>query len=232
MSVQRAGEIEIRLPDGKVLRVERGSTPGAIAAMIGPGLAKAALAAQIDGRTVGLMEPLDEGGEIRILTAKDADSLPVLRHSAAHILATAVDHETGEILSEEALAALNALDMERDALVLDLAAYMKGEEAEADAIREQAKRLMDRAGRHQRRAAWLADVIGRNVEPGRKLSDARSVIGWRKSTAVKITDADAIPDELYRYERALDRAEIARRLKAGEKVEGAELEVRMNLQVK
>jgi threonyl-tRNA synthetase len=90
MSAQRAGEIEIRLPDGKTLRVERGSTPGAIAAMIGPGLAKAALAAQIDGRTVGLMEPLEEGGEIRILTAKDAAALPVLRHSAAHILATAV----------------------------------------------------------------------------------------------------------------------------------------------
>jgi len=90
MSAERLDEIEIRLPDGKVLRVARGSTPGDIAAMIGPGLAKAALAAVVDGRTMGLMEPIESGGDIRILTSKDPASLPVLRHSAAHILATAV----------------------------------------------------------------------------------------------------------------------------------------------
>jgi threonyl-tRNA synthetase len=90
MSAEIADPIEIRLPDGKVLRVARGSTSGDIAAMIGPGLAKAALAAVVDGRTVGLMEPLQAGGEIRILTAKDPASLPILRHSAAHVLATAV----------------------------------------------------------------------------------------------------------------------------------------------
>jgi threonyl-tRNA synthetase len=90
MSAERSDQIEIRLPDGKVLRVARGSTSGEIAAMIGPGLAKAALAAVIDGQMIGLMEPLERGGDIRILTAKDPASLPVLRHSAAHILATAV----------------------------------------------------------------------------------------------------------------------------------------------
>jgi len=90
MSPEIADPIEFRLPDGKVLRVARGSNSGDIAAMIGPGLAKAALAAVIDGRTVGLMEPLEASGEIRILTAKDPASLPILRHSAAHILATAV----------------------------------------------------------------------------------------------------------------------------------------------
>jgi hypothetical protein len=148
-----------------------------------------------------------------------------------HILATEVDQDTGEI-TDAALDALNALGLERDALCLDLAAYLKGEESEAEAIREQAKRLMDRAGRHQRRAAWLLDVIARNVEPGRKLRDARSEIGWRKSTAVKITDESAIADDLCRYSRAVDRAEIAKRLKAGEKVEGAELEHRQNLVVK
>ncbi len=83
-------QIEMRLPDGKVLAVARGATAADVAALIGPRLAKAALAAVVDGVTVGLMEPLEKGGEIRILTEKDAASLPVLRHSAAHILATAV----------------------------------------------------------------------------------------------------------------------------------------------
>jgi len=82
--------IRLTLPDGKVLELAAGSTAADAAAKIGPGLAKAALAAVIDGQTVGMMEPLDKDGAIRILTSKDADSLPVLRHSAAHILATAV----------------------------------------------------------------------------------------------------------------------------------------------
>jgi threonyl-tRNA synthetase len=82
--------IEMRLPDGKVLRVARGATAADVAAMIGPRLAKAALAAVVNGETLGLMEPLEKDGDIRILTEKDAASLPVLRHSAAHVLATAV----------------------------------------------------------------------------------------------------------------------------------------------
>ena len=70
--------------------MERGVTPGEVASSIGPGLAKAALAAVVDGETVGLMDPLESDADIRILTLKDPESLPVLRHSAAHVLATAV----------------------------------------------------------------------------------------------------------------------------------------------
>lgn len=147
------------------------------------------------------------------------------------ILAHEVDQETGEI-QDSALERLNELGMERDALVLDLAAYMKGEQAEADAIKEQAQRLLDRAKRHAKRAEWLEGVIFRNVEPGQKLSDDRSEIRWRKSTRLKITDGDAIPDELYRYTRDLDKAEITKRLKAGEEIKGAELEERQNMSVK
>jgi threonyl-tRNA synthetase len=85
-----ARQIQITLPDGRVLPMERGSTPRDVAAAIGPRLAKAALAAAVDGQTIGLMEPLEQDAELRILTEKDKDSLAVLRHSAAHVLATAV----------------------------------------------------------------------------------------------------------------------------------------------
>ena len=91
---------------------------------------------------------------------------------------------------------------------------------------------MARASRHSKRADWLYDVIRRNVDPGQKLSDTRSEIRWRKSTAVKITDPDQIPDELHRYSRDIDRSEIGKLLKAGVEVKGAELEHRMNLAVK
>ena len=83
-------QIELTLPNGDVLTMERGVTPGEVASSIGPGLAKAALAAVVNGETVGLMDPLQSNADIRILTVKDAESLPVLRHSAAHVLATAV----------------------------------------------------------------------------------------------------------------------------------------------
>jgi threonyl-tRNA synthetase len=90
MTTMASDAIQITLPDGTVLTLPAGSTPGDVAASIGPGLAKAALAAVIDGRTVGLGEPIEHDTAIRILTARDPESLPVLRHSAAHILATAV----------------------------------------------------------------------------------------------------------------------------------------------
>jgi threonyl-tRNA synthetase len=83
-------QIRITLPNGDILQLPRGSTPGDVAASIGPGLAKAAVAAVVAGQTIGLMTPLEEDVTLRILTEKDADSLTVLRHSAAHILATAV----------------------------------------------------------------------------------------------------------------------------------------------
>ncbi|MEC7834225.1 MAG: threonine--tRNA ligase [Gemmatimonadota bacterium] len=83
-------QIELTLPNGDVLTMERGITPGEVATSIGPGLAKAALAAVVNGETVSLMDPLQSNADIRILTVKDPESLPVLRHSAAHVLATAV----------------------------------------------------------------------------------------------------------------------------------------------
>ena len=83
-------QIQLTLPNGDVLTMERGVTPGEVASSIGPGLAKAAFAAVVDGETVGLMDPLQSDADIRILTLKDPESLPVLRHSAAHVLATAV----------------------------------------------------------------------------------------------------------------------------------------------
>ncbi len=83
-------QIRITLPNGDVLQLPRGSTPGEVAASIGPGLAKSAVAAVAGGETVGLQTPIEDDVTLRILTEKDAAALAVLRHSAAHVLATAV----------------------------------------------------------------------------------------------------------------------------------------------
>src|SRR5512145_2422086 len=86
----RNGMIKVTLPDGKVLDLESGAAVRDVAERIGPRLAKAALAARIDGQVVDLMRPLDSDVRVEILTEKNAEALDVLRHSAAHMLATAV----------------------------------------------------------------------------------------------------------------------------------------------
>ncbi|MGQ0814639.1 MAG: threonine--tRNA ligase [Gemmatimonadota bacterium] len=82
--------IKVTLPDGKVLEVESGSTVLNVAAKIGPRLAKAALGAKLNGELVDLMRPIDSDARIEILTEKNDDALYLVRHSAAHMLATAV----------------------------------------------------------------------------------------------------------------------------------------------
>jgi threonyl-tRNA synthetase len=82
--------IQITLPDGATREVQRGTTAAQIAHQISPRLAKEALVARADGELVDLSRPLEHDTKISILTAKDADSLQVFRHSAAHLLAAAV----------------------------------------------------------------------------------------------------------------------------------------------
>ena len=83
-------DITIRLPDGRDLTLPAGSSAADVAAAIGPGLARAALAAVVDGDIVDLDRPLADGAAVRLLTDRDPEALGVLRHSAAHVLATAV----------------------------------------------------------------------------------------------------------------------------------------------
>src|SRR6202142_33438 len=82
--------IQITLPDGATREVQRGTTAAEIARQISPRLAKEALVARADGELVDLSRPLEHDAKLSILTAKDPDSLQVLRHSAAHLLAPAV----------------------------------------------------------------------------------------------------------------------------------------------
>ncbi len=83
-------EIRVTLPDGSERRLPAGSTAGDLARAIGPGLAKAALAARVNGEVRDLARPLPDGASVAILTDKDPAALDVLRHSSAHVLATAV----------------------------------------------------------------------------------------------------------------------------------------------
>ena len=84
--------LKVILPDGSVREYSRPVRPIDIAAEIGPGLAKATLAAEVDGKVVGAAAPLPAEGRVslRLLTKKDPEALAVMRHSAAHVMARAV----------------------------------------------------------------------------------------------------------------------------------------------
>jgi threonyl-tRNA synthetase len=83
-------QITVTLPDGSAREIDAGSTPGAVAAAIGPRLAKAAVAAKADGKWLDLDRPLDHDVTLAIVTPDTADGREVLRHSTAHVLAEAV----------------------------------------------------------------------------------------------------------------------------------------------
>ena len=81
---------DIRLPDGAVKRFDRPVSVAEVAASIGPGLAKAALAGKIDGNVVDTSHVIERDAALAIVTDKDPEGLEVLRHSTAHLLAYAV----------------------------------------------------------------------------------------------------------------------------------------------
>ncbi len=83
----------ITLPDGSVREVAPGTTPADIALAIGPGLAKAAMAARVDGEVRDIMRPFEGDAKLALITAKDEkDALELVRHDYAHILAEAVQN--------------------------------------------------------------------------------------------------------------------------------------------
>jgi threonyl-tRNA synthetase len=82
--------MKVHLPDGTELELEDDASGADAARAIGEGLARAALGVRVDGELRDLSAPLGDGDRIQIVTARDDDGLWLLRHDAAHVLATAV----------------------------------------------------------------------------------------------------------------------------------------------
>ncbi len=82
--------IELTLPDGSVRTVPAGTTALDVARSIGPGLAKAAVGAELDGRALDLRTPIEVSGSLRLITIQSEEAAPFLRHTAEHVLADAV----------------------------------------------------------------------------------------------------------------------------------------------
>jgi threonyl-tRNA synthetase len=93
MPLTMTQQFKIRLPDGSVREVAQGTTPADVAAAIGPGLAKAALAARVNGELRDLNRPIEGDAELALVTARDEkEALELVRHDYAHVLAEAVQN--------------------------------------------------------------------------------------------------------------------------------------------
>lgn len=82
--------IEVTLPDGSKREFDSPVTVGDVAASIGAGLARAALAGKVNGKLVNLSHPITENSTVSIVTDKDPEGLEIIRHSTSHLMAQAV----------------------------------------------------------------------------------------------------------------------------------------------
>jgi hypothetical protein len=155
--------------------------------------------------------------------------------SVGHLLELSTDRDTGEI-SEEGLAELEALEMDLEEKLINTALYLRGVEAERDAVAKAAKELADRAKIHARQADRLREYLRANMERAghEGLSDPRVKLGWRSSTAVELDEdaVDGLPFEFIQVKRVPDKKAIREALESEQEVKGARLVQRRHLQVK
>ena len=149
------------------------------------------------------------------------------------ILSLMTPDENGEI-SEDAFEQISALQLAADEKLESIGCLLKDWQAEADAIKAEADRLTERrrviearADRLKRYAADMMLGIGK-----RKIETPRCVLALRPSKAVEVLDEAKIPDAYFAIKRTVQKAEIAKALKAGAEVPGAVMVERENLTVR
>ena len=145
------------------------------------------------------------------------------------------DPETGEI-DPEIVKELNDLQEARDEKLDNIGAFMKSLTAEINAIKDEISNLQKRVKAKENQYEWFKSYVTSDLlrNDQSKFESARVVFSFRKSTAVSIEDEAKIPKKYFTkvVTEKLNRDEIGKILKAGQKVRGAELIERQNLQIK
>ena len=148
----------------------------------------------------------------------------------AAILET-VDQETGEIID---IDRLNALEMERDKKISNVACWIKDLRAEAEAIKAEKLALEKRQKAAENKAeslkTWLSGIL-----QGEKYKDSRCAISYRRSEKVTFADdfvVDSLPDEMKKVTVEPRKTEIKEFLKAGGEIDGVRIEESSNMQIR
>lgn len=172
------------------------------------------------------------------------DELRRVADQIENVLAMCVD-ENGEI-SAEAADHLSKLEGRKQDVVLEIARYLKGEQAEAVAIKAEAARLTARAQAHERRARWLFAFLESVLETGEKYSDATAKVSWRKSSSVEVDplvqkelDEGGVPSHTLlepaylksKTIHSIDKAQALKDLRMGLPIKGLKLKEKQGLTV-
>lgn len=146
-----------------------------------------------------------------------------------------IEPETGEILDIEAEAELEALQMERDSKIENIALWIKNLDAEAEALKAEKQAFADRQRRAEKKAESLRRYLT-NAMDGEKFSTNRVAISWRRSESVALDPNRSIFDVDTHYlkigDPVLDKAAIKAALKAGQEIDGVHLETKNSIQIK
>lgn len=137
-------------------------------------------------------------------------------------------NEDGEVIDIEAM---ENLQMERAQKIENVGCWMKNLKADCEAIKAEEKTLRERREVMERRIESLRNYLEYALN-GQKFNSPRIAISYRKSTQVSIPDPEKVPAEWYHAKYEISKADIKEALLAGEKVPGAFLEEKMNMQVK
>ena len=141
-----------------------------------------------------------------------------------------VDLETGEIIDEERLA---ALEMERDAKIEGIILWRKDLMAEADAVKAEGKKLYDRARVCENKAEQLKRYIEHALE-GNKFKTERCSVSYRTSKSIVIDDVHQLPVDVWKDldESWISKSKIKDMLEAGKEVKGAHQEEKQSIIIK
>lgn len=147
-----------------------------------------------------------------------------------------VDAETGEFLEGKVEELLSQYECDRAVKIENIALYIKNLNAEAEAIKQEEKKLADRRKAKENKATRLEEylassLIGNNET---KFESSRCSLSFRKSVKVIVTDEKSLPDDYVKQkiEYTADKTKIKKDLQSGIEIMGARLEEKQNLQIK
>lgn len=140
-----------------------------------------------------------------------------------------VDCETGEIIDEEKLAALN---LAFDEKVENIALWIKNLLSDAEAIKQEKMKLAERQKAAENKAESLRKYLLSFLDGG-KFKTAKVQIGWRKSKQVQVNDITKIDADYLKFaEPTVDKTKIKKAIESGVEIEGAEIVEINNIQIK
>ncbi|WP_130861457.1 siphovirus Gp157 family protein [Bacilliculturomica massiliensis] len=140
-----------------------------------------------------------------------------------------LDLETGEILDEERL---NALQMERDKKIENVALWIKNLKADAEAYKAEKDSFAERQRAAENKVESLKDWLVYALN-GNKFSTTKVAVSYRKSESVSVVNAAVVPEDFLTYaEPTVNKTLVKAAIKAGNEIPGCELIEKQNVQIK